>query len=120
MSFSELHSIGAHFIVRKLNSRERRRLNLFNLVPVDAVDPKCTIKELTATNALQIYRYGTTNVRQMNLEIYSKIDGNVRSSKKNGRKKKNLIFHLQGFYNHHYHHRQLINFHLHNLFSFHM
>lgn len=78
--------------IRELNSRERRRLNIYNLIPVDAIDPTCTTRELIENNAAHLYLYGTKNVRHMNLEISLRTD-----STKQKMKKKNLIFHLQGF-----------------------
>lgn len=73
-------------LTRKLSSREKRRLSVYNMIPVDALDPLCSTRELIENKATNLYRYGCS-LQDMNLKI-----GNNSSMEK-----KNLIFHLQGF-----------------------
>jgi hypothetical protein len=73
-------------LIRKLNSRERRRLSLYNMIPVDAIDPSCSTRVLIENKTTKLYRYGCS-MQDMNIQIEG--SGLAR--------KKNLIFHLQGF-----------------------
>lgn len=74
-------------LIRKLNSRERRRLNVYNLIPVDAIDPTCSTHELIENEATHLYRYGCSSLQDANIEIENN----------SLRRKKNPIFHFQGF-----------------------
>lgn len=78
-------------ITRKLNLREKRRLRMHAIVPVDALDPSCSARELIENKTTHLYRYGCyfqdTNVE---LEEYFSIP-TARSSSR---------FHLRGFHHH--------------------
>lgn len=45
-------------ITRKLNSREKRRLEKHGMIPVDALDPACSTRELIENKTIHLYRYG--------------------------------------------------------------
>lgn len=77
----------AQNLIRKLNSRERRRLSMHNLIPVDAIDPACSTHELIENKATHLYRYGCSSLQDANIEIENN----------SLRRKKNPIFHFQGF-----------------------
>lgn len=76
-------------ITQKLNPRERRRLKVHGIVPVDVLDPECTMKELIENKSTHLYRYGCyfqdTNVE---LEEYVTAPSGEKNSSR---------FHLQGF-----------------------
>lgn len=71
---------------RQLNSRERRRCNLYGMLPVDAIDPQFSIRELFDANEMKfLYRYGC-KLEEMNLE--QQINSVIV--------KRNFFFHLRG------------------------
>ena len=73
-------------LIRKLNSRERHRLRKYNLIPVDAIDPTCSIQELIENKMTDLYRYGCSSLQNVNIELED-----------NGSRRKNKpIFHIQG------------------------
>jgi hypothetical protein len=72
-------------LVRILNPRERRRMSVYNMIPVDAVDPKCSTRKLIESNTTKLYRYGCS-LQDMNLEIE---DANLEQPKN---EKKNFRF----------------------------
>lgn len=74
-------------LIRKLNSRERRRQSVYDLIPVDAIDPACSTNELIENKATHLYRYGCSSLHDANIEIENN----------SLRRKKNPIFHFQGF-----------------------
>lgn len=79
-------------IFEKLNLREKRRLKVHGVVPVDILNSSCTTKELIENNTTHLYRYGCyfqdTNVE---LEDFTK-----RAEKSSS------CFRLRGFL-HHFH-----------------
>lgn len=75
-------------LIRKLNSREKRRLTVHGMLPLDAIDPSCSTDKLIGHNqAKHLYRYGC-RMAEVNLEIEPDTVAV---------KKRNLIFHLRGF-----------------------
>lgn len=76
----------AQNLIRKLNSRERRRLNVHNLIPVDAIDPTCSTHELIENKTTHLYRYGCSSLNDVNIEIENN----------SLRRKENPILYIQG------------------------
>lgn len=77
-------------ITRKLNSRERRRLQAYGMIPVDALDPACSSRELIENNTTHLYRYGCY-LEDTNVELEEFI------AIRNRRKSSTSFFHLRGF-----------------------
>lgn len=77
------------YLIRKLNARERRRLVVHRMLPIDAIDPTCSTRELIEHhNTNVLYRYGCS-LTEANLEVE-----NDRSS---GAKKRSFLCSLRGF-----------------------
>lgn len=73
-------------LIRPLNSRERRRYETYGMLPVDAIDPECSTRELIESNGTKLlYRYGCP-LGEMNLEL----------QRESVIVKRNFIFHLRG------------------------
>lgn len=92
-------------ITRELNSREKRRLRLHGIVPVDSLDPSCTTRELIENNTTHLYRYGCF-FQDVNVELE---ELTMRAEKSSSR------FRLRGFH-HHFHLRS--NFYLNDFHIF--
>lgn len=80
-------------ITRKLNSRERRRLEKHGMIPVDAIDPACSTRELIENKTTHLYRYGCY-LQDTNVELKDFI------AIRRARKSSASIFHLRGFNKH--------------------
>lgn len=80
---------------RTLNSRERRRLKVHGIVPVDALDPNCSTRKLIENKTTHLYRYGCY-LQDTNVELEDFI------LKRAGKSSVASFFHLRGF-NHHLH-----------------
>lgn len=75
-------------LTRKLNARERRRLNVHQMLPVDAIDPSCPTRNLVECHQTKaLYRYGCS-LAEMNLEIVE-VDNVI--------KQRNFISRFRGF-----------------------
>lgn len=83
-------------ITRTLNSRERRRLEVHGMVPVDAIDPACSTRKLIENKTTHLYRYGCY-LQDTNVELEDFIS--IRAA---GRSSVASFVHLRGF-NHHLH-----------------
>lgn len=75
-------------LIRKLNSREARRFTEYQLIPVDAIDPDCTTRELIQKKTTHLYRYGCKSLQEATVEI---------EAIGLARRRRNPIFQLQGF-----------------------
>lgn len=61
-------------LTRNLNARERRRLTIHRMLPVDAIDPTCSNYNLTERHQTELlYRYGC-GLAEMNVETEDVID----------------------------------------------
>lgn len=71
-------------LIRKLNSRERRRLNVYGILAVDAIDPGYSTRELVHAKT-KLYRYGCN------------LNGTTVTFKsENVKEKRNFIFNFRG------------------------
>lgn len=82
-------------ITRTLNSRERRRLKVHGMFPVDAIDPACSTRKLIENKTTHLYRYGCY-LQDTNVELEDLISTRARKSSVTS------FFNLRGF-NHHLH-----------------
>ena len=90
-------------ITRTLNSRERRRLEIHGMVPVDAIDPACSTRQLIENKTTHLYRYGCY-LQDTNVELEDFISIRARKSSVAS------FVHLRGF-NHHLHKFTIAAFH---------
>lgn len=81
-------------ITRTLNSRERRRLEVHGMVPVDAIDPACSTRKLIENKTTHLYRYGCY-LQDTNVELEDFIS--IRAA---GRSSVASFVHLRGFHHH--------------------
>jgi hypothetical protein len=85
-------------LIRELTQRERRRMNVHGLLPVDAIDPLSVTRDVIEQHQTKfLYRYGC-ELKETMLSIQELENNN---SNKNIEPKRNLIFHLRGFFRHH-------------------
>lgn len=76
--------------IRKLNARERRRLNVHRMLPADTIDPACPTQDIVKQHQTTLlYRYGCS-LAEMKLEIEDD------SEKK--KRKKSFLIQLRGFF----------------------
>lgn len=76
-------------LIRKLNPRERRRLNVYQMLPVDAIDLTYSARTSAQCHETKLlYRYGC-GLTEMDLQI---------DDFDNGIERRNLISRLRGFY----------------------
>lgn len=76
--------------VRKLNARERRRLDVHRMLPADAIDPKCSTRNIVERHQTKLlYRYGCS-LMETKLEI--------EDNSEKHHKKRSFLFKLRGFW----------------------